>query len=87
MLAIATGLGDALVVKTANRQDSVLDPPPYKAVVVNDLLLDEKGQKMSKSRGNVVEPATMIERYGVDAIRLFSSRRATCPCRDASTRR
>ena len=71
MLAIATGLGDALVVNTENRQDSISDPPPYKAVVVNDLLLDEKGQKMSKSRGNVVEPATMIEKYGVDAIRLF----------------
>jgi isoleucyl-tRNA synthetase len=71
MLAIATGLGDALVVNAPNREDSASDPPPYRAVVVNDLLLDDKGQKMSKSRGNVVEPATMIERYGVDAIRLF----------------
>jgi len=71
MLAIATGLGDALVVNAAYREDSASDPPPYKAVVVNDLLLDEAGQKMSKSRGNVVDSATMIERYGVDAIRLF----------------
>ncbi len=71
MLAIATGLGDALVMHRANRHDSASDPPPYKGVVVNDLLLDEKGQKMSKSRGNVVEPATVIERYGVDAIRIF----------------
>ncbi len=71
MLAIATGLGDALIVNRANRQDSASDPPPYKAVVVNDLLLDETGQKMSKSRGNVVDPDVVIGRYGVDAIRLF----------------
>ena len=71
MLAIATGLGDTLIVNSANRQDSVSDPPPYKAVVVNDLLLDANGQKMSKSRGNVVDPETVIAQYGIDAIRLF----------------
>src|SRR5206468_8182989 len=65
------GLDEALIVNRANRPDSATDPPPYKAVVVNDVLLDENGQKMSKSRGNVVDPVTMIERYGVDAIRLF----------------
>jgi isoleucyl-tRNA synthetase len=71
MLAIATGLGDTLIVNAANRHDSASDPPPYRAVVVNDLLLDDKGQKMSKSRGNVVDPDVVIQRYGVDAIRLF----------------
>src|SRR5439155_11065684 len=65
LLAIATGLDEALIVNRANRQDSATDPPPYKAVVVNDVLLDGNGQKMSKSRGNVVDPVTMIERYGV----------------------
>ena len=47
------------------------DTAPYRSVVVNDLVLDAEGQKMSKSRGNVVDPWTVIERYGVDAVRLF----------------
>jgi isoleucyl-tRNA synthetase len=40
-------------------------------VVVNDLVLDAKGQKMSKSRGNAVEPMAVLERHGADAVRLF----------------
>ena len=68
LLAIATGLGDAL---KADGKDGHPSPPPYKAVVVNDLLLDKDGQKMSKSKGNVVDPHEMIERYGVDTVRLF----------------
>ena len=71
VLAIASGLGESIIVNRTNRQDSVTDPPPYKAVVVNDLLLDANGQKMSKSRGNVVDPATVISQHGIDAIRLF----------------
>jgi isoleucyl-tRNA synthetase len=43
---------------------------PYRAVVVNDLLLDAEGQKMSKSRGNVVDPWMLMERHGADAVRL-----------------
>jgi isoleucyl-tRNA synthetase len=38
---------------------------------VNDLVLDAEGQKMSKSRGNAVDPWAVIERHGVDAVRLF----------------
>jgi isoleucyl-tRNA synthetase len=68
LLAIATGLGDAL---KAGDGAGHAAPPPYKAVVVNDLLLDAEGQKMSKSKGNVVDPHEMIARYGVDALRLF----------------
>jgi isoleucyl-tRNA synthetase len=67
LLAIATGLGSALPATDRDGQPS----PPYKAVVVNDLLLDKDGQKMSKSKGNVVDPHEMIERYGADAVRLF----------------
>jgi isoleucyl-tRNA synthetase len=67
LLAIATGLGDAL--KPAD--PGAPPAPPYKAVVVNDLLLDKDGQKMSKSKGNVVDPHEMIEKYGVDTVRLF----------------
>ena len=44
---------------------------PYRAVVVNDLVLDANGQKMSKTRGNTVDPWAVIERHGADAVRLF----------------
>jgi isoleucyl-tRNA synthetase len=40
-------------------------------VVVNDQVLDAEGLKMSKSRGNAVDPWEVIARHGVDAIRLF----------------
>jgi isoleucyl-tRNA synthetase len=45
--------------------------PAFRHVVVNDLVLDAEGQKMSKSRGNVVDPWTAIERFGADAIRWY----------------
>ncbi|HZH40365.1 MAG TPA: isoleucine--tRNA ligase [Gemmatimonadales bacterium] len=47
------------------------DAPAYKHVIVNELVLDAQGQKMSKSRGNVVNPWSAIEQYGADAIRLY----------------
>ena len=65
LLAIATGLGDAL----ANNARGTASP--YRAVMVNGTLLDADGKKMSKSRGNIVEPFGVIERHGVDAVRLF----------------
>ncbi len=43
--------------------------PPYKNVISLGHLLDAKGEKMSKSKGNVIDPNAMIERYGVDALR------------------
>ena len=45
--------------------------PPYKNVVVNDLILDAEGQKMSKSRGNVVNPWDAIGANGADAVRWY----------------
>lgn len=45
--------------------------PAYRNVVVNDLVLDAEGQKMSKSRGNVVDPWEAMERFGADAIRWY----------------
>jgi isoleucyl-tRNA synthetase len=65
LLAIATGLGDAL----PNNGDD--QAAPYRAVVVNDMVLDEKGAKMSKHIGNVVSPWEVLPRYGADAVRLF----------------
>ncbi len=50
---------------------AVFDEPAYRHVVVNELVLDAQGQKMSKSRGNVVNPWTVIEEYGADAVRLY----------------
>ncbi|HWZ28437.1 MAG TPA: isoleucine--tRNA ligase [Gemmatimonadales bacterium] len=47
------------------------DAPAFKHVIVNELVLDAQGQKMSKSRGNVVNPWSAIEQYGADAIRLY----------------
>ena len=43
---------------------------PYKNVLVNDLLLDAEGKKMSKSRGNIVEPFTTMKKYGADTVRF-----------------
>ncbi|KKW34764.1 MAG: Isoleucine-tRNA ligase [Candidatus Giovannonibacteria bacterium GW2011_GWA2_53_7] len=47
---------------------------PYKNVICLGHILDAKGQKMSKSKGNVVDPWSVIEQYGADALRfhLFS---------------
>jgi len=45
--------------------------PAYRNVVVNDLILDAEGQKMSKSRGNAVNPWDAIEEHGADAIRWY----------------
>lgn len=44
---------------------------PYKNVICLGHLLDEKGAKMSKSKGNVVDPWEAIERYGVDTLRFW----------------
>jgi isoleucyl-tRNA synthetase len=44
---------------------------PYRNVVCLGLILDEEGQKMSKSRGNTVEPWPVIDAYGADALRWY----------------
>jgi len=46
------------------------DKVPFKDVYLHGLVLDEKGQKMSKSKGNVVNPMEVIAEYGSDALRL-----------------
>jgi valyl-tRNA synthetase len=50
---------------------------PFKTVLLHGLVLDEKGQKMSKSKGNVIDPLEMVERYGADALRFALTYLAT----------
>jgi len=56
LLAIATG---------------VFDAAPYRHVIVNEMILDASGLKMSKSRGNIVDPVGAVAEHGADAIRLY----------------
>jgi valyl-tRNA synthetase len=43
---------------------------PFKTVYLHGLVLDAKGQKMSKSKGNVINPLDITEKYGTDALRI-----------------
>ena len=43
---------------------------PFSHVYVHALVRDEKGQKMSKSKGNVIDPLVLINEYGADALRF-----------------
>ncbi len=44
---------------------------PYKNVLVNDLVLDKEGKKMSKSKGNTVDPFKLFDEYGADVLRWY----------------
>ena len=49
----------------------IMGMAPYKNVLVNDLILDKEGKKMSKSRGNTVSPFELFDKYGADATRWY----------------
>ena len=49
----------------------LFDRSPYETVVCLGLILDAEGQKMSKSKGNIVAPADVIDRFGADALRWY----------------
>jgi len=57
------------------------DKVPFKDVYIHALIRDKDGQKMSKSKGNVVDPLQMIDLYGADALRFTLAHMAT-PGRD-----
>ena len=46
------------------------DEVPFKEVYIHALVRDEKGQKMSKSKGNVMDPLDLIDQYGADPLRF-----------------
>jgi valyl-tRNA synthetase len=54
---------------------------PFRTVYIHGLVRDERGQKMSKSRGNVIDPLELIDSYGADALR-FTICALTGPGRD-----
>jgi isoleucyl-tRNA synthetase len=66
LLAVAT------LTSVGEYADAAAPPPaPYKNVVCLGLIVDEDGQKMSKSKGNTVEPWQVLDRYGADAFRWY----------------
>jgi valyl-tRNA synthetase len=50
---------------------------PFKHVWISGLGLDEKGEKMSKSKGNVIDPVPILEKYGADAFRFWNAQEAS----------
>lgn len=57
---------------------------PFEHVYLHGLVRDEKGQKMSKSKGNVINPISIIEKYGADALR-FALVMSTTAGKDSNT--
>src|SRR5690606_995204 len=47
-----------------------MDEVPFRRVIINGLVRDEKGQKMSKSKGNVIDPLGIIDELGADPLRF-----------------
>jgi valyl-tRNA synthetase len=59
----------------------LLDEVPFRVIFNHGMVRDEHGKKMSKSFGNVIDPLTLIDRYGADALR-FGLLRASAPGTD-----
>lgn len=47
-----------------------MDEVPFRDVYIHAIVRDEKGAKMSKSKGNVIDPLTLVDKYGADALRF-----------------
>lgn len=50
---------------------ALFDKPAFKHIIVNEMILDKAGRKMSKSKGNVVDPFKILDAYGADATRWY----------------
>ena len=65
---------------------ALCDGAPYRAVLTHGFVLDEKGEKMSKSKGNVVDPIAASNQYGADILRYWAASvdyNADVPCGDS----
>ena len=67
-----------------------MDEVPFNTVYIHALVRDAHGAKMSKSKGNVVDPLGLIDEYGADALRFtlaaMEARAATSSCRRSASR-
>jgi valyl-tRNA synthetase len=54
-----------------------MDEVPFRRVYITGMVRDAQGQKMSKTRGNVIDPLDLIERHGADAVRFTMAAMAT----------
>ncbi len=56
--------------------NAVLDENPFHTIYLHQLVRDAKGEKMSKTKGNVIDPLDMIDEYGADALRFSNAQMA-----------
>jgi len=71
LMAISTFIEKDRVIAEDERAHSDKGRACYRNVLVNDLILDKNGEKMSKSKGNVVDPFPLFDKYGADATRWY----------------
>ena len=58
---------------TVVRGEYINNSIPWKEALISGFVLDPKGEKMSKSKGNIVEPKDVIEKYGADCLRYWAT--------------
>jgi valyl-tRNA synthetase len=56
--------------KVTGHRDRIEERIPFRYVYLHGLVRDDQGQKMSKTKGNVVDPLVLVDRYGADALRF-----------------
>lgn len=70
LMETGTDLLDRWIARMIMLSLHVTGKVPFKTVYLHGMVLDEKGQKMSKSKGNVINPMEVVAEYGSDALRL-----------------